>query len=393
MARRGPKGPRFGRFIERSKRGMRQRFWLTAMVIFLGFGLLGDMRVDAAGVASGVGTDTAPTAVTGTQPANTTPAVFGNNVALGKSYTFSPAPAGLYPDSEGRKLTDGYSAQWSDMVGWRNPEKNPVITIDLGAKQSDIRWISGFFALIPDAKTQLPIKVLLAVSDDNVNFRSIGEAKERLAPATEKEFVREIYWEGQAAPAGGRYIKAEIVPSDKEWTMLAEIRVLAGRVEKYSNVSVRRTYTLSMTPSIVFPDDGLKLTDGLSKHAWGDAVGWEINANAGINQSVILDLGEVRTGISRISGGFMRTITSDVQLPVKMVLWVSEDNKTYNKIGDAATWFPEQKENERTSWLSWESSNGPVRGRYIKAEILPNSKDEQGNVGWILMTELSVFTK
>ncbi|MGE5576263.1 MAG: hypothetical protein ACM3TT_03580, partial [Syntrophothermus sp.] len=147
------------------------------------------------------------------------------------------------------------------------------------------------------------------------------------------------------------------------------------------------------TPSIVFPDDGLKLTDGLSKHAWGDAVGWEINANAGINQSVILDLGEVRTGISRISGGFMRTITSDVQLPAKMVLWVSEDNKTYKKIGEAATWFPEQKDNERVSWLFWESANEPVRGRYIKAEILPNNKDEQGNVGWILMTELSVFTK
>ncbi|MCL4514059.1 MAG: hypothetical protein M1379_00460 [Firmicutes bacterium] len=372
---------------------MRQRFWLTAMVILLGFGMFGDIPVDAARVASGGSTGAVPAASTGMQPSITATAVFGNNVALGKAYTISPAPAGLYPDSEGRKITDGYAAQWSDMVGWKNPEKTPVITVDLGAKQDDITWISAFFALVPDAKVQLPVKVLLAISDDNVNFRGIGEAKGWLVPATDKEFVREIYWENQAAPASGRYIKVEIVPAGKEWTMLAELRVLAGKVEKYSNIAVERTYTLSATASIVFPDDGKKLTDGLSKHAWGDAVGWEIGANTGFRPEMVLDLGEVRSGIVKISGGFMRTITSDVRLPAKMVLWVSEDHRTYTQLGEAATWFPEQKANERVSWLSWESKNGPVRGRYIKAEILPNITDEQGQAGWILMTELSVFAK
>ena len=114
---------------------------------------------------------------------------YGNNIATGKSYTVS-VPSGTNwgaGDPDGKKLTDGvvgssYSGGTSFQFGavWEN--KNPVITLDLGAPSACAAFGLHLHGYPPqDAlKGEIKDKIEVLVSDDGKEFKSIGFLKTAL---------------------------------------------------------------------------------------------------------------------------------------------------------------------------------------------------------------------
>jgi hypothetical protein len=111
-------------------------------------------------------------------------ASYGKNLAIGKSYTLSQPSETNWGagDPDGKKLTDGivgptFSGGTSYATGaiW-SANKNPVITLDLGAPQKcatfglNIHGYEGKDAL----RGQVPDKIEVLTSPDGVNFTSQG---------------------------------------------------------------------------------------------------------------------------------------------------------------------------------------------------------------------------
>ena len=101
------------------------------------------------------------------------------NLALNKSYTFSPKPN--YPlctdDSDKIQLTDGKTSgcRWTEKstVGWVKPEPFVEVIIDLGQscaiREVNVHTIGGGAATV-----EFPEFIAVLVSDTNSKFRLAG---------------------------------------------------------------------------------------------------------------------------------------------------------------------------------------------------------------------------
>ncbi|MEW6227878.1 MAG: discoidin domain-containing protein [Bacillota bacterium] len=304
------------------------------------------------------------------------------NMSLGRSYTYSMPPMGNYTDPKGSKLTDGsFKFSWGDMVGWADVKQNPVVTIDLGKVHTGITRISGHFMRSYASAVNMPKKLVISISDDNSNFRPVGEAISTWPDPILNEFINEVYWENGTQPASGRYVRIEIDQTGNGWVMPAELTVWAGELLDYINASRGRSYKLTVAPAANYPDNGWKLTDGLSRFAWGDMVGWD---NPGEPPAITVDLGDVVDGIFTVSGQFMRSEASAVMAPAKMIVYVSDDNKSFTRVGEATTWRPGPAQDERVNELVWENKANPVNGRFVKVEVVP------AGTAWTMLAEITV---
>ncbi len=129
-----------------------------------------------------------------------------------------------------------------------------------------------------------------------------------------------------------RYLRIEVSPNSREWTMVPEVRVFAGG----ENVVLGKGYSLTPAPAGNYLDPGAaaggKLTDGFANFAWADMVGWQ---NPGDRVLIAIDLGaEVR--VDEIEVDFMRSEISAVQLPEGFNVGASVDGTTYVTVGSAA---------------------------------------------------------
>ncbi len=160
------------------------------------------------------------------------------NIALGKTVTLEPAPnyaLSSDPDDD-KQLTDGLhsknegavNAIWvqKGTVGWTNL-KSIVITIDL-EKVQPISGISYSTAARP-SDVKWPLSIYIAVSDDKINWRSVGDLvsltrPNEVPPATGYNPFRYVTHDLQTK---GRYIAFGVIPQGL-YSFVDEIEVYKG---------------------------------------------------------------------------------------------------------------------------------------------------------------------
>ena len=186
------------------------------------------------------------------------------NLALRKSYTFSPEPG--YPlctdDLDTIQLTDGkkYGSRWTEKstVGWRRAEPAVEIIIDLENKYAidevRIYTIGGGAATV-----EFPEYVAVLLSDNNSEYKFAG-----MISSKELANVRGSGNRGISRTlsiddinAAGRYVKLVMRP--KGLTLFAdEVEILARKLTDENNFRLRKTLEVI--------DSNEKLLGKIDKH-------------------------------------------------------------------------------------------------------------------------------
>lgn len=150
------------------------------------------------------------------------------NVALGKSYTLTPAASEAYPDEGNAKLTDGsFEYAWADMVGIADATENPVVIVDLGEHVEGITRVAGLFMRSFASGVNLPYSIIVSVSDDGEQYEVVGLAAKTVPAPAMNERINSVYWEDLSNPVSGRYVKLQL-RHRTGWVMLAEVSVQTG---------------------------------------------------------------------------------------------------------------------------------------------------------------------
>ncbi len=154
------------------------------------------------------------------------------NIALGASYTMTPAPSyALCTDPNDRtqltdgKETEGYFWTQPSTVGWTN-HRNVIVTIDLGREQAirgaSVRTAAGV------AGVAWPSGIRLFVAGEDQQFREaadlLGLSAANGFPAPQPYRVHR-YWT-DALQTHGRYVA--VVVTNQPFTFMDEIQVFAG---------------------------------------------------------------------------------------------------------------------------------------------------------------------
>lgn len=317
------------------------------------------------------------------------------NVAEGKTYTLSPEPSPNYPDP-GTKLTDGSANfSWGDMVGLENPENNPVITVDLGDVYDTVSYVAIKVMYSKASGVNLPQYFIASISEDGELYDDLGMGMKYVEAPVASDTIATLYWATKDMPGYGRYVKIEVAPTGTAWTMIAEVVIGNGEIPEEYNVSydqavdttdaevvsVGKPYLLVPVPSETYPDpDSVKVTDGFARYSWGDMIGFD---NPDTNPTVVIDL-EEETDVVKVSGSFMRSYASAVNLPTSLLVFVSDDGVDFTPVGMAIKTDPSPVENEAINQFYWEAS-APVKARYVKVEIRPRG------AAWTMLAEVTVW--
>ena len=172
-----------------------------------------------------------------------------------------------------------------------------------------------------------------------------------------------------------------------------------------NELSYGKSYTLVTPASTAYPDDGLKLTDGIyGTIPEGQTNYYSSNAYVGFNQAdvdengnfvIILDLGETRTDISALTVGFLNEPVAGIYAPKSVTFSLADDrNGEYEELGTLNTEKPTFAESE-TFALTLAAED--ASGRYVKVTIahLGQFTDDNGetrNAGWTFIDEISVYS-
>jgi hypothetical protein len=156
----------------------------------------------------------------------------GDNIAKGKTYAMSPTPndSGCTDAGDATQLTDGiYTAGyfWCQLstVGWSYPSSTPTIIIDLGSIQP-IKGVS-YNTAGGCAGVQWPSAINMSVSNDGINYSSIGDLaaisnSEHGDAPTYGTYAIHRYWTEQLA-TNGRFVK--IAVTEGSYIFVDEIEV------------------------------------------------------------------------------------------------------------------------------------------------------------------------
>jgi virulence-associated protein VapD len=142
---------------------------------------------------------------------------------------------------------------------------------------------------------------------------------------------------------------------------------------KSQDLALHKTYTVSSTPNYKLSapsSDTVSLTDGIytKGYFWTQktTIGW---MNKG-RVKITIDLGSVEqigsVDFSTAAG------VAGVHFPQSIYIFISEDNKNYQYVGDAANTKNKQYGTYKTKKLSLTSINHP--GRYISLVVIPKGK-------------------
>ncbi len=157
------------------------------------------------------------------------------NLALGKNYTTPQAynipPEGSteltgYRDVSGSELTDGKYGE-SDVVGteWLGFTKSltggsvHTLTVDLGEKKAGINKLNVVAGIMQDWGIDLPASVEFKVSDDGVNFNSLGKAK------ADSDGMITNYNVTSESGFSGRYFRADVTHGAGFFVFISEFEV------------------------------------------------------------------------------------------------------------------------------------------------------------------------
>jgi hypothetical protein len=101
------------------------------------------------------------------------------------------------------------------------------------------------------------------------------------------------------------------------------------------------------------------------------------------NPTAIIDLGN-ETNIVKVSGSFMRSYASAVNLPTSLLIFVSDDGVDFTPVGMAIKTDPFPPQNEAINEFYWEAS-AEIKARYVKVEVRPRG------TAWTMLAEVTVW--
>lgn len=145
--------------------------------------------------------------------------------SVSKTYTTTPAPDALYPDTGGTELTDGAAAatpytnaEWS---GWNNTAF--AVRIDMGQANSLEKVRFHFLNDNPNS-IHSPNALTVSGSNDDSSYTTLGT----YAKTTDWSDAAgaSAHWSNDLAVTGNyRYIKFSFTPQSTKWIFLSEIEV------------------------------------------------------------------------------------------------------------------------------------------------------------------------
>ncbi|HEY7119601.1 MAG TPA: hypothetical protein VH475_23625, partial [Tepidisphaeraceae bacterium] len=157
----------------------------------------------------------------------------GRNLAVGKPYTLSSPSETTWGagDPDGKKLTDGIAGpseaggtSYATGAIW-NPNKNPVITLDLGDAQSCAAFGMNFhgYPWWDALEGQIKDKVEVLISQDGKDFTSVGHLKTDLRW---KDLPVNHVWPDEEKITGGTF---RLVPEKPITARYVQYRVTSPR--------------------------------------------------------------------------------------------------------------------------------------------------------------------
>ncbi|TJY44526.1 DUF4434 domain-containing protein [Cohnella pontilimi] len=154
------------------------------------------------------------------------------NLALNKPYTSSLPTHPAYPDTDGQEMTNGKFGAgyfWDQEWQGRNTEGTPLVfsyTVDLGAVQRIDGLSINFFQDLGSA-IKLPKSVEYQVSNDNINFTSLGYSPFRqlnFGP-TPPDLAPTSYGLLPEKSVKARFVKVIINAANYAWTFTDELLI------------------------------------------------------------------------------------------------------------------------------------------------------------------------
>jgi len=186
--------------------------------------------------------------------------------------------------------------------------------------------------------------------------------------------------------------------------MLALSVMLFASAEE-TEISYGKTYTLVTPASEGYPDDGIKLTDGVFGTIPDGANGYfSSGAYVGFNQNdvdddgnfvIMLDLGRVYDDLSGFGIGFLNETSVGIFAPKSVTFAVSDT--TDGTFTDVGTLDTAQSTADGVSETHFELLEETASGRFVRISIehlgeYTNDNGETKSVGWTFIDEISVFS-
>ncbi len=173
-----------------------------------------------------------------------------------------------------------------------------------------------------------------------------------------------------------------------------------------TEVSYGKTYSLITPASSGYPDDGLKLTDGIfGTIPDGKTNFYSSSAYVGFNRSdvnedgdfvVILDLGRKYSDLSAFTVGFLNETDVGIYAPKSVIFAISDDrNGEYTEIGTLDT--AKSTADGLSETFAMTLAADDTEGRFVRVTIkhLGNFTDNSGTehtAGWTFIDEISVYS-
>ncbi len=173
-----------------------------------------------------------------------------------------------------------------------------------------------------------------------------------------------------------------------------------------SEISYGKSYTLVTPASAAYPDDGIKLTDGIygtipdggsGYYSSGAYVGFnQVDVDDNGNFEIILDLGQLREDISAITIGFLNETSAGIYAPKSVSFALADDrNGSYSELGTLDT--EKSTENGLSETFAMTLAAEDASGRYLRVTIehlgeFPDANGETKTAGWTFIDEISVYS-
>ena len=291
------------------------------------------------------------------------------NLAQGLSYTLSRAPSAQYPDTEGKKLTDGVTNEAFSKTGWVGFEGVSALTVDLDLGESieNVAELDVGFLRVAEYGIELPERVVFSVSDDGGTYVAVGEMR---APQGVAATVKKTYAAVLPGTIRARYVRMA-VSGMKGWTFIDEIGIYKYEGENTAGDTLVRDYygapaletggeptywdssesdyndTLNLiagkpvqielvdalrrdhaTTFYNSPESNPALTDGkhASSAAYTDSAFFRFTNGEGRN--LYFDLGHV-SAVTGIRASFLREDGPNVKLPAGLLIYGSVDGEEW----------------------------------------------------------------
>ena len=143
------------------------------------------------------------------------------------------------------------------------------------------------------------------------------------------------------------------------------------------NLAEGKSYKISVDYHTQYPDNGNKLTDGVYKSSF-DSNNW-VGFAPPKNTVITLDLGKVEHDIADLGVGTLRLLEYGIGSPENIVYEISEDGKTYKKVG---TGYRPKDVSSQAAFAYGIKLQEPVSARYIRYTI------NNINSSWLFLGEL-----